>query len=1135
MDKMPKKGNGRSAQETQLLDLLLKRKGIQLPQAQTITRRTNPDPAPLSFAQQRLWFIQQLDPESWAYNISEVVTLSGPLDVSALEQSLIEICHRHEALRTTFQTIAEQPVQVVSETPEVSLQVIDLRQLPEAERALEVRRLETVAARQPFDMAQAPLLRATLLHLANEEHKLLLTVHHIISDGWSMRVVIRELVTLYEAYRKRRPSPLPPLPLQYPDYALWQRRSLDAAALSDSLRYWQLHLRLAPALLELPSDYPRPPRPSLAGRSFCWLLPASVSARLSALSRRHGVTLFMTLLSAFQILLSRYSGQPHVVVGTPIANRQRPELEPLIGCFVNTLALHTDFCGDPRVAELLATVREVCLGAYAHQDLPFEKLVEALEPERNLSHTPLFQVLFVLQNTPPAEMEVEGLRWQSVRNESETAKFDLTLEVEEEAGGELRCRMEYRTELFAAETVRRMAQHYSNVVEGIVEDERQRVSQIKLLSMGEREQIVEGWNRTQEVWEGAGSVVEMVEEAAQRWWEKEAVRCGEEGLSYREMNERANRVGHYLREKGVREEELVGVMMERSEEMVVVVLGIMKAGGAYVALEGSYPEERVRYMIEDAGVRMMMTSGEGGAGVKRWCEREGIEVIKMEEARAEIARQSGDNPVSCIAPDSPVYVTYTSGSTGRPKGIVMPHRALLNLLSWQYHHSRMPEGAKTLQFASLSFDVSFQDIFSTWCSGGTLVLISEAMRQDIKGLARLIVEEGVNRIFIPAVALQQLAEGFCDLERVDASLKKVIAGSEQLHVSQALTKMFTQLEGCYLHNEYGPSEAHVVTAFALPASPARWPQRPPIGRPISNVRIYLLDSYGQVTPIGVPGELHIGGVSLARGYLGRPDLTAEKFVPDQFSSEPGGRLYKTGDHARYLPDGNIEFLGRIDHQVKIRGFRVELAEIEVVLGEHPAVQKTIVLAYDQTPGDTRLVAYLVAEPGQAPSISELRNFLSEKLPQYMMPSHFVTLDSLPLTPNGKVDRKALPLPDQMRPHLDQDFVAPRNGLEEALAGIWAEILKIEKVGIHDNFFELGGHSLLATQLISRCNAMFRLHLPLRTIFETPTVAGIAERMVREEPSPGILEKMAVLLKQLDTLSEEEAEERLSAERSSAEG
>ncbi|MBW4635809.1 MAG: amino acid adenylation domain-containing protein [Iphinoe sp. HA4291-MV1] len=1040
---------------------------------------------PLSFAQQRFWLINQLEPNS-AYNeYVAFLRLEGSLNVVALEQSLNEIRRRHEVLRTTFAVVNGQPIQKISSYAPVALSVIDLRKFPHFQRDAIAQQQANEEAQQLFDLVQGSLLRVKLLRLKEEEYIFLVTIHHIIYDGWSHGVFIQELSELYKAFSNSKPSPLPELPIQYADFAQWHREWLQGKILQSQLDYWKQQLSGNLPVLHLPTDRLQPPIQSYRGACHSQVLPKELINALKFLSESEDVTLFMTLLAAFKTLLYRYTGQEDILVGSPIANRNRREISGLIGCFINTLVLRTDLSENPTFSELLGRVRSVALEAFTHQDLPFEKLVEELQPERNLSRSPLFQVMFVFQNAPTSSLELEGLTLSPLPVENKTAKFNLTLSLEQTTQG-LMAVWEYNTDLFDASTIERMAGHFQILLESIVTRPQQHISELPLLTVAEQHQLLVEWNDTQVDYDLDQCIHELFEVQSKRTPDVVAVMFENQRLTYRELNERANKIAHYLRTLGVGPDVLVGICVERSLEMVVGLLGILKAGGAYVPLDANYPQERLSYMLWDAAVSVLLTQQH----LLESLPLHQANVVCLDSDWEVISTQSQENPVSKVSANNLAYVIYTSGSTGKPKGIAMRHYSLVSLIVWQIENAIADSKAKTLQFAPVSFDVSFQEIFSTWCVGSTLVLISEEIRQDAYALLRLIVEEEIERLFLPVVALQQLAQVADSSLYHPTNLREIITAGEQLQITPSVVSFFNKLPACLLQNHYGPSETHVVTSFTLEGSAKDWQAIPPIGRPIANTQIYILDDNLQPVPIGVAGELYIGGAGVARGYLNRPDLTLLKFILDPFSPESQARLYKTGDLARYLPNGNIQFLGRRDRQVKIRGFRIEPGEIETVLSTHPQVQQAVVVIREDKPVNKSLVAYLVSDR-ESLSSSQLRDFLKQKLPEYMIPSAFVMLEAMPLTPSGKVDRKALPAPDRELSSED-NFVLPRTPTEEAIAHIFTSVLGLQQISIHDNFFEIGGHSLLATQVISRLRETFKVELPLRRLFELPTVAQLSQ-------------------------------------------
>jgi amino acid adenylation domain-containing protein len=1052
---------------------------------QGIPRRKERSPCPLSFAQQRLWFLEELTPGSAVYHIPSVLRVSGRLDLPVLRRVLDAIVQRHEALRTTFALVDGSPMQITQANASAPLKMIDLRQIPAAEREPEMQRVFTEESRRPFDLSRAPMLRAAVAQLGEQEYGLLFVMHHIAADGWSMGRFMRELVTLYDAFADGQPSPLPALPIQYADFALWQRQWLAGETLEKQLAFWKRQLEgIAP--LELPLDHPRPSVQTYRAGSAALEIPPRLLEALKALSRDEAATLFMTLLAAFQVLLHRYTGQDDISVGSPIAGRTRIETEALIGFFVNSLVLRADLSGQPSFRQLLSRVREMALGAYAYQDLPFEKLVEELRPERDTSRTPLFQVLFVLQNTPKEVLQLPGLTITPLKIGFATAKWDLQLTLSETASG-LKASMLYNADLFEAATIARMLGHYHNLLEAVVADPQRQINSLPLLPAAESQQLLHDWNATQTDYPQDQCIAQLVEAQVLRTHEAVAAIYDREELTYQELNRRANQLAHYLRAKGVGPEDRVGLCVERSLDMVVAMLAILKADGAYVPLDPSFPKERLAVMLGDAQPVMLLTQ----KGLVERLPANTPPILCLDAESNLWTTLPQENPVPRATPANLAYVLYTSGSTGTPKGVAMSHRSLVNLLTWQLQDWAVPGAARTLQFASMCFDVSFQEIFSTWCSGGTLVIVPEEIRRDPAGLAALMQQQAIRRAYLPPVVLQHLAEALENRPHLALMLREIITAGEQLQITPPVASFLGSLPGCYLQNHYGPTEAHVVTACTLEGAPQDWPVLPPIGRPIFNAQIYVLDSSGQPVPAGVPGELHIGGVCLARGYLNRPDLTAEKFVPDPFNKELGARLYRTGDLARWRADGQLEYLGRIDHQVKIRGFRIELGEVETVIGQHPAVREAVVLAREDRPGNKRLVAYIVANSPQPPLVSELRGSIRQKLPEYMVPLDYVFLKQLPLSPNGKVDRRALPAGQPSHTSVN-GVLAPRNGFEQQLVTIWEKVLGLKSVGIRDNFFEVGGHSLLAVRLFAEIEKTFGQKLPLVALFQSPTIEQLAQ-------------------------------------------
>jgi len=1065
-------------------------RGARLP---PIKKRAGPQPSQLSYSQQQLWVLAQMLADSPAYNDQPFAYhLRGMLDVEALGQALCEIVRRHGSLRTVFVNAEGQPLQVLSEPGAWTLPVVDLLGEADAHQRLEQLLLEE--AIRGFDLARGPLFRAQLYRLDVDTNVLQLTRHHIISDGWSTPLLLRELGTLYEAFSAGRPSPLAELPIQYADFAEWQRDWLQGEVLERQLGYWKEQLKGAPALLELPSERLRPASQSYRGARETAVFPLSLLRRLEALSREEGASLFMTLLAAFQTLLCRYSGQEDIAVGSPIAGRNRVEVEGLIGFFINMLVLRSDLSGNPTFRELLGRVKEVALEAYAHQDLPFERLVEELHPERNLSYSPLFQVLFTVQDTPSEPARLGALEMRSEFIHTGTSKFDLSMEMTAGPDG-LEAAVEYSTDLFGREMIRRLLDHFRVLLEGIVAAPDQRIAALPLLVEAERRQAISGWNRVESYARGA-CLHECFEKQVELTPDAVALVCEDERLSYAELNRRANRLAHRLRELGVKPDELVGLRSERGVEMVIGIVGILKAGGAYLPLDPAYPKERVAFMLEDSRVAVVVTQKALAVDL------EGIAVTRVLLDEPLAGPETDPAPVATA--DHLAYVIYTSGSTGKPKGVLITHYNVTRLFeateAWYGFDRR---DVWTL-FHSYAFDFSVWELWGALLYGGRLVVVPYLVSRSPEAFRELLVRERVTVLNQTPSAFRQLVQADLAQPKAAFALRYVIFGGEALEL-QSLRPWFERYgdERPLLVNMYGITETTVhVTYRPIRRRDLESGQGSVIGMPIPDLQVYILDAHGQPLPIGVPGEMYVGGAGVARGYLNRGDLSAQRFIPDPFRTTPGATLYRSGDLARRLENGDIEYLGRLDHQVKIRGFRIELGEIEAVLAEHPAVREGVVLAREDVPGDKRLVAYLVADHPPADLVGKLRALLRASLPEYMVPATFVLLEALPLTPNGKIDRKALPLPDRSG-STQAAYVAPRTPTEEILAGTWAELLGAERVGIEDNFFDLGGHSLLAMQVVSRVRQALGVELQLRDLFAAPTVSRLAACIgaVQAELSP----------------------------------
>jgi amino acid adenylation domain-containing protein len=1061
----------------------------------TVPRRADPGlPVPPAFAQRRLWFLEQLSAGNRAYLIPAALRVRGRLDAAVFRRACDEVMRRHEALRAVFPESDGQPRMVVRPEVPAELEVHDLvppqatsapspagaPAVPDGVEEQVRARAESFFAR-PFQLSDGPLLRFELLRVSGEETVVLLAMHHIVSDQWSLGVLLREVLALYAAFGAGRPSPLPELSVQYPDFALWQQEELGRQAGGDGLGHWVRQLRGAPAELNLSLARPRPPEKSYRGGALELRLDPLVVRRLRALGRQEGATLFMVLAGAFQILLARLSGADDVVIGTPVANRRLPELEPLIGLFVNTLALRTDLSGDPGFRELLGRVRRVCLDAYEHQDVPFERLVEALKPERSLARTPVFQVGFALQNVPFPAWSGGGLHVEPMPADGGTAKFDLELLLSEE-GDTVHGRLEYSLDLFDAPTAGRIAQYFQRLLVGVADRPDQPIGRLPILDEAERREVLALGDGGLREWPDAGLIHQIFEAQADATPHAEALRFEGERLTYAELDRRANRLAHRLRRSGVGRDVLVGICMERSTELVVSLLATLKAGGAYLPLDPGYPRSRLEFMLADARVPVLLTQRRLVPGLP---DHEAV-VLCVDEAAEDLGRESGERPQVRVGGEDLAYVIYTSGSTGRPKGVMNVHAGIRNRLLWMQDAYRLDASDRVLQKTPYSFDVSVWEFFWPLTTGACLVVARPEGHKDGRYLVETIQREGITTLhFVPAMLHVFLLE---DGAKDCRGLRRVICSGEAL--PRELQERFFARLPAELHNLYGPTEAAVdVTAWACRRDGDTRPV--PIGHAIANTQMYVLDPELRPVPRGVAGELCIGGRNLARGYLDRPELTAERFVAHPFDPDPGARVYRTGDLARFRDDGAIEYLGRLDHQVKLRGFRIELGEIEQVLAGHPAVREAIVTARGQG-GDTRLVAYLTA--GEPPTAGELITHLKERLPDYMVPAAFVTLPAFPLSPNGKVDRAALPEPELSRPELAVPYEAPRDRVERTIAEIWTRLLGVDQVGVNDNFFELGGHSLLVAELRSALGSELRRPVTLVELFQFPTVRTLAEHL-----------------------------------------
>ncbi len=1045
---------------------------------------------PVSFAQERVYFIQEVAPEGSAYQAQATLRLTGQLDLAVLQQCLNEIVRRHEIFRTTFPAVDGRLFQVIHPPSPVSFRVVELQTIPEADQQAEIQRLFETEIQKPFDLNQLPLVRWLLLKLSDQEHLLIHIEHHMVHDGWSFNnVFLREFVELYQAFCAGNSSLLPELPIQFADFAHWQREWVKSQEAQTQLAYWQQQLSGSSPLLELPYDRPRPAEQTYNGAQIRVELPLDLGESLQVASRQQGVTLFMTTLAAFLIMLRRYTGIDDLCVGTAVANRRMREVEGLIGMIVNNLVLRTDLSDNPTFRELLSRVRDVTLEAFANEDLPFDKVVEVLKPVRNLSYNPLFQVMFSFHDTPMPDLSLPGLNIRpNVALSNKSTKFDLDVVIipnSQQPGREKGISMiwEYNTDLFDAATIQQMVEQYQTLLAGIVAKPEQRVSSLPLLTQTQKQLLVE-WNQTHREYPTQTKCIhELFEDQASRSPNAIAVEQDGQKLTYRELSDRANKIAHYLQSLGVKPETLIGICVDRSSEMIIGLLGILKAGGAYVPLDPAYPQERLADILADTQLNILLTQARFQEKLSDYAGK----TVCLDTDWKVIAQHSTTKPISNVQLDNLAYIIYTSGSTGKPKGVMIEHRSLINFVITATDEYGINASDHILQFASICFDTSIEEIFPCLLVGATLVLRTEQILHSSDEFWRCCREWQLTVLDLPTAYWHQLVAELTPQDgRIPASLKTVIIGGEEAQLEKVKhwhSSVAHFPNPPQLFNSYGPTEATVVTTLHRFNSTSVT-----IGRPISNTQVYVLDQYLQPAPIGVPGELHIGGVGLARGYWQRPELTAAKFIQNPMADATCNRLYKTGDLARFRADGTLEYLGRVDDQVKIRGFRIELGEIETVLRQHPQVFQAVVIARVDIPGQKRLVAYIVPKEPQ-PTIDELRHFLKQKLPNYMVPSAFVMLKTLPMTPNQKVDYRALPAPDFSRSAEDK-FVAPRTPTEEKLVVIWSEILRLEKVGIHDNFFELGGDSILSIQVISRAKQA-EIQIAPKQLFKYQTIAELA--------------------------------------------
>ena len=1092
-----------------------------------IEHRDPQQPCSLSSAQQRLWFIHQFNPTSAVYNMPKVLRLQGQLNLPALQQALNQIVERHEVLRTVFPNGDNGLEQRVMPPQPVTIQQLDLQDHAVETREEVARDLARRAIYQPFDLVTDLMMRGWLIRFAEDDHLFVLVVHHIATDGWSNRVLEKEWGQFYTAACANQSLSLPPLPIQYADYSVWQRQQLTGERLASQLAYWQQQFSNLPPLLDLPLDKPRPLHPTEHGAHEIQILSPALTAALRAFCLRENITLYMTLLAAFQTLLHRYTGQDDIVIGTPIANRTPIETEKLIGFFVNTLALRGDLAGDPTVRELLDRVRQTALAAYDHSELPFEKLIEELPIQRSLNHHPLFQVMFALQNLPDSTLILPGLTVVPFKIDKGTAPFDLNMNITD-SRGELKVALYYKTELFEHATISRMVGHFINLLTAMVAENplgaQQRISMLPILADNEQRQLLLEWNTTQHAWPAGLCIHHLFELQCRRNPGHTAIVYQDRQLTYGEMNQRANQLAHHLRKQGVGPatltSALVAICLPRSPEAAIAMLAVLKAGGAFICLDAAWPTERIETILQQTQAQRVITS----SAVLATRPTLAPIVIDLDTDAPVIQQAATENLTVAIQPEDLAYIVYTSGSTGVPKGIMATQRGIVNyvlFIAQTFNHS---SADRRLQVSAFGSEYFIADIMVYLSAGTTLIFKPDDYVLSIPELLRLLTEQKITIASLPSAYWHQWAMSLSEpFAPTSPYLRLVFTGMDVIK-SEAFALWRANIgDSVRWVNEYGPAETTIgSTYYEADFAADTVPVRVPIGRPIANTAIYILDAAMKPVPIGVPGEIYIGGAGLARGYINQPELTKEKFIPNPFSDQPDARLYRTGDLARYLPAGDIDFLGRKDSQVKVRGFRIELQEIESKLNEHPTVQAAVVTTWaDQ--GDKQLVAYIVPEAGATVQSQVLRQYLKQRLPSYMIPHLFMPIAALPMTVSGKLDRLALPKPDFNRAAVNASFVAPRSSPETDIAAIWCEILEIKTIGIHDNFFDWGGHSLLATRIVARISQLIGLEFPLRTLFEAPTIAEMASIITRLQAQQINPRTLAEILHDLETLPEEQAQ------------
>jgi amino acid adenylation domain-containing protein len=1084
---------------------------------------------PLSFAQQRLWFLDQLEPNRSVYNMPSAFRLKGRLDIPALEQSLNEIVRRHEALRTTFSMVDGEAVQVISPSLVMSVPMLDLSDRFESERENEARRLVHEEALAPFDLSQGPLLRVTLVRLGEQDHVLLLTLHHIVSDGWSMGVLFRELSALYRAYCAGKPSPLPALPIQYVDYAQWQRQRFQSENLVEEIDYWRKQLDGAPRVLELPTDHPRPPIQTYTGARESLFLSTNLSESLRSLGRKQNATLSMTLLAAFSVLLHRHTGENEIVVGSPIAGRNQLEIEGLIGFFLNHLVLRIDLSEDPSFRELLSRVREMAIGAYTHQDLPFERLLEELRPERDSSRTPLFQAYFNMLELEDLRPDLPGITVEPMTRSEPESKFDLTLYIRADKE-RIRFDLVYNTSIFDRPRMAEMLKQLKHLFSQIIENPETRIERLSMVTADAAPILPNPTSQLNKGWYGA--IPDRLAQQARTRPGQLAIVDPWGKWSYKTLDSCSNQLANYLRSGGIQSADIVAIYGHRSAALVCAILGVLKAGAAFLILDPAYPASRVldcTQQAEPRGWLQLEAAGPLPDPVMEFAETlPSMRRLELPRSSAGISEVVGkfpiDNPGVSVGPDDLAYVSFTSGSTGHPKGILGRHGPLTHFLPWQEEAFRISASDRFSMLSGLSHDPLQRDVFTPLWAGATICIPDP----DIIGtpkLANWMAEEAITFAHLTPPMLKMLAETAEPGQRISSLRHVFFVGDRLTHGEVERVRRLSPQVTCIA--SYGATETQRAVGYHViaPDSDERnHRSRPeyPLGRGMGDTQLLVLNGERQLAGIGEFGEIYVRSCHLARGYLNDAALTAAKFLNNPFTKDNDDRLYKTGDMGRYLPDGNVEFAGRIDNQVKIRGYRIELGEIESVLAHHSGIRETAVATQQDRAGDLQIIAYIVPQE-VAPTTHDLRDYLKAKLPDYMVPSAFVMIDFLPLTPNGKLDRKALPIADLFHRAQGKTYRAPRTPVEEKMAAIWAEVLRVDKVGMDDNFFDLGGHSLLATQAMSRMRAVFNCDIPLRTLFESPTVGDLAKIISVQQAAQVSETEIDRLLEDLEAMSNEDAE------------